>query len=303
MQTHFCCAELRSPLLISKRRITYAIPQLFIPVLDRKFVSELPSSQLAKGMFAKVPIISGNVLDEGTSFAALSLKGNVNTTTFKAGIVALHRVKDEGVLEKLAKLYPDEPAIGSPFESELVGASSGNRFFGPTHQYKRSAAAEGDLLFHAGRRQHIGAALSKGVPVYSYLFALPSPVTVLPGTESGPFLGVPHASDVLFMYGNTPRAAPATPANSTTVALAKYASQKDLDRQSDIFTSALLHFVHTGNPNGKTATGLAPRWPRYHQDSKELLQVQGTYNTTVITDTFREHEIDFILANAPAFHM
>ncbi|CEH15033.1 Acetylcholinesterase/Butyrylcholinesterase [Ceraceosorus bombacis] len=272
---------------------------LFVPVLDRKFVSELPSSQLAHGKFAKVPIISGDVLDEGTLFASLNLKGNTNTTTFLAGIANLHKVQDEAVLKQIAELYPDEPKVGSPFRPELVGASPDDRFFGPAHQWKRTSAAEGDLLFQAGRRQQIQAASESGVAVYSYLFSLPSPTYVLPGPQTGPFLGIPHGSDIPFLYSNTPKAAPP----SSSAALVKYASQKDLDRQSDIFSSALVHFAHTGNPNGKNLLGRAPKWPRYDAQSKRLLQVQGTYNTTIIEDTYREQEIGFILDNAPAFHI
>jgi hypothetical protein len=52
------------------------------------------------------------------------------------------------IIPALLKLYPDNPAIGSPYDP--VGVSKTDRFYGPTNQYKRIASLSGDALFESG---------------------------------------------------------------------------------------------------------------------------------------------------------
>lgn len=78
------------------------------------------------------------------------------------------------------KLYPDDAAVGSPFEPELVNASPDNRFYGAGNEYKRDAAILTDGLYNVGRRMQLQASVGrKGVKCWSYLFAQPSPFTIL----------------------------------------------------------------------------------------------------------------------------
>lgn len=65
---------------------------------------------------------------------------------------------------ELLRLYPDDPALGSPF-------GTGNETFGAGAQYKRGAAILGDLGMQAPRRAWMNAASAAGVPTFGFLFA------------------------------------------------------------------------------------------------------------------------------------
>ena len=64
---------------------------------------------------------------------------------------------------RLLELYPDVPALGSPY-------GTGNETFGLSSQYKRASAIAGDASFQATRRQWIRAASAAGVKTFGYLF-------------------------------------------------------------------------------------------------------------------------------------
>ena len=64
---------------------------------------------------------------------------------------------------RLLELYPDVPALGSPY-------GTGNETFGLSSQYKRGSAIAGDASFQATRRQWIRAASGAGVKTFGYLF-------------------------------------------------------------------------------------------------------------------------------------
>lgn len=82
--------------------------------------------------------------------------------------------------EDLLKLYPNDAALGSPFEAELVGASSNDRFYGSDNQYKREAALLTDGIFNAPRRMQLEASVKRrGARCWSYLFSQPTPMTML----------------------------------------------------------------------------------------------------------------------------
>src|ERR1700733_2511018 len=63
------------------------------------------------------------------------------------------------LIPKLLKLYPDVPALGSPYNP--VNVSKDDRFYGPTNQYKRLASIYGDGLLQSGRRLLLDAYIAK----------------------------------------------------------------------------------------------------------------------------------------------
>jgi hypothetical protein len=69
----------------------------------------------------------------------------------------------DDAVDKLLQLYPDIPALGSPFDT-------GNETFGLSSQFKRAAALFGDLTFQSQRRAWIQAASNRGVKTFGYLF-------------------------------------------------------------------------------------------------------------------------------------
>ena len=127
----------------------------WVPTIDGPggLIPELPSVLYAKGAFARIPFIAGTNLDEGlsalftrckeltlegTTFTPLTINSsdairewivsNLTTTQSPSNLAALEHAADQ-----ILELYPDIPALGSPF-------NTGNETFGLSSQFKRLAA-------------------------------------------------------------------------------------------------------------------------------------------------------------------
>lgn len=118
------------------------------------FLPDLPSRLWERGLFAKIPFISGNNLDEGKQCPGIMLEQKANP--YRLGTLLTHpwvnstemlretlianytpalmgeRALNESV-ERLLELYPDVPALGSPFRT-------GNETFGLSSHFKRGCA-------------------------------------------------------------------------------------------------------------------------------------------------------------------
>lgn len=124
----------------------------WVPVLDgpNGLLPDLPSVLLEKGKFARLPFIAGSNLDEGKPVHAFQLHlGNhtcigtyfvnplVNSTAeVKSRLLANYSTSTvpdkalEAAIDRLLELYPDIPALGSPY-------NTGNQTFGFSSQFKR----------------------------------------------------------------------------------------------------------------------------------------------------------------------
>lgn len=119
------------------------------------------------------------------------------------------------VVETILQLYPDDPALGSPF-------GTGNDTFGFSSQFKRASAVFGDLPFSSVRRQWTQVASNASVKAFGYLFTDPQPL-------NPPYLGgeclfilrkrttslfvcftVQHGSEIPYVFGGTTNGAAAT---------------------------------------------------------------------------------------------
>ncbi|TEB32792.1 triacylglycerol lipase 3 [Coprinellus micaceus] len=242
---------------------------VWVPTVDTgkgSIYPDYPSRLFAKGRFAKLPFIAGNNRDEGTFFAAAQ---EMKDADFKTLLVGQHlpptvsqKVLEE-VADKLLELYPDDPTVGSPF-------GTGGELFGLPSSFKRSAALMGDLTFVAARRQWNQVGAQFGVKSYGYHFAhAQSPASQM---------GVPHASEIPFVYGQIP------PADSAGQSL------------SSIMMDYWISFTVSLTPNdGK---GLErPNWPRYTERDQVVLQLEGR-NTTAVKDDFRKEQLAFLAKNA-----
>lgn len=107
-------------------------------------MSDSPDRLVAAGKVANVPILYGDMRDEGTLFSLINSQ-NITTT---------EEVKDyfktywwpsisEEQLDRLMELYPQDPTKGSPFGTGLQYALP--------PQYKRIAALTGDYSFQVSR--------------------------------------------------------------------------------------------------------------------------------------------------------
>ncbi|KAI6117842.1 sterol esterase [Pisolithus croceorrhizus] len=157
----------------------------FHPIVDGVMFNSTSRQSLAAGLYAKIPIIGGDVEDEGTLFSLL----NVNVTTDQQFVEYIQTnyipAANETQMQGLAAVYTSDPSQGSPFES---GSN-----YTLTPQYKRIAAFQGDFYFQAPRRYSLGI-VSATQKVWSYLFR----------AQKYNGLGSFHESDLQEFYELTP---------------------------------------------------------------------------------------------------
>ncbi|KDR76954.1 hypothetical protein GALMADRAFT_420780 [Galerina marginata CBS 339.88] len=245
----------------------------FDPTIDGPggLFPDIASRLLSKGHFARLPFIAGTNLDEGTVFTP---RTNLSDADIRANIITSFSppLVDPAVLQatadKLLELYPDDPAVGSPF-------NTGDETFGLASNYKREAALMGDLSFQSQRRSWIQTASRAGVKTFGYLFTQPQP-------GSNPAVGVSHGSEVFFVYGAPP----------DTSAPALHLSSIMIDYWVSFATSLDPNDGH-GNPR--------PQWAQYTPKNEAVLQLNGA-NTTMIPDDYRKEQIDFINSDPTVFH-
>ncbi|CAA7263293.1 unnamed protein product [Cyclocybe aegerita] len=245
----------------------------FDPTIDGPggLFPDIASTFVNSGRFARLPFIAGTNLDEGTTFTPTTglTEDDIRATIISSlspPLVApslLNSTADE-----LLKLYPDDPALGSPF-------NTGNQTFGLPPGFKRQAAIMGDITFQSQRRSWIQAASRVGVKTYGYLFTQPQP-------NGKPQDGVSHVSEVVFVYG--------VPSDRSASAL----------HLSSIMIDYWVSFATSLTPNDGLGNQ-RPIWPQYTPENEVLLQLDGD-NTTVIPDDYRKKQIDFINSNPAVFH-
>ncbi|CAK5278299.1 unnamed protein product [Mycena citricolor] len=246
-----------------------AEPYPWDPVIDgpQGLIPDLPSRLLAQGKFSRVPFIAGTNLDEGTYFTSQSQSLN-STAAVNASFISKRLPSDspavfQSSVTELLKLYPDVPALGSPY-------GTGNNTFGLGSQFKRAAAIDGDLDFHSQRRLWIEAAANAGVKTFGYLFTQPQP-------DDLPQLGVMHGSEIPYVFG-----APADTSPSS-VAISR------------IMIDYWVSFATSLTPNDGLGTPRA-EWTPFTPTSKSLIQLNGA-NLTMIPDNYREEQIFFFNSN------
>ncbi|KAF5310382.1 hypothetical protein D9611_012081 [Ephemerocybe angulata] len=218
-----------------------------------------------EGRFARLPFIAGTNRDEGTLF---SIREPLTQDAIKDIIVtgyspaATTEQELNRTVDKLLELYPEDPAVGSPY-------GTGEELFGLPASYKRVASLYGDLTFNAPRRQWSQAAAKAGVKSYAYHFTHPQAI---------PALGVPHGSESPYVYAQPP---PTDPVGQEI---------------SNIMADYWISFTVSLTPNdGKGVK--RPEWPQYTTKNQVVLQLEGG-NTTAVEDDFRKEQLDFLIKNS-----
>ncbi|KAF8995824.1 carotenoid ester lipase precursor [Cyathus striatus] len=169
-----------SPNLFSYQSLMLA----YQPSVDGEFIVRNPTTSISQGLYAKVPIISGDCDDEGTAFSLSNLNVS-NEAEFRQYISTVYLVgATDAQLDAVASAYPADITQGSPFDTGILNA--------PTAEFKRLAAFQGDLVFQAPRRFFLTAA-AKTQPTYGFLYKRDKVV---------PFLGSFHSSDLDEFYGS-----------------------------------------------------------------------------------------------------
>lgn len=159
------------------------------PVIDGDFLTQSGTTALRNGDFVKVPYLTGANFDEGGS---LGVSG-INTTDQFVAMVADSGV-DNATALTLAALYPDIPAIGIP--GTLHGRPPASEVATYGYQWKRSAAYNGDLMMHVGRRLTSELWTQHNVSLWSYHFNV-----LVHGLS--PLQGSGHFQEVAFVFDNT----------------------------------------------------------------------------------------------------
>ncbi|KXN82866.1 Lipase 2 [Leucoagaricus sp. SymC.cos] len=233
----------------------------FDPTIDGPggLYPDIPSELFARGQFARLPFIAGTNLDGGTVFVLLA---TINTedqlrdfiiANFSPPIVPPAQLG--AAADKLLQLYPDDPALGSPF-------NTGNNTLGMPNEFKRAAAIEGDLAFQSQRRFWQQTAANTGVRTWGYLFTQPQP-------ELQPYFGseISHTLSLLDQ-------------SSSSLQL------------SELMIDYWVSFATSLTPNDGKGPD-RPQWEQYTLDNQRIIQLNGD-NLIMIDDDYRKEQIDFI---------
>ncbi|WRT64599.1 uncharacterized protein IL334_001532 [Kwoniella shivajii] len=245
------------------------------PSIDGDEIPDSPHTLLSQGKFAKIPFISGNNKDEGTVF----VPSFVNSTALGLRELAIVEPVDPSntTIAQVLALYPDVPALGSPFDT-------GNETFGLGSAHKQTAAIFGDATFQANRRYFLQQANAHGLnQTWTYQFE-----QLTPGAAG--YLGVYHGSEIPYVYG----APLAGAGNYTAGDLSLSVSMMDY----------WLNFAYYNNPNSpdesSSSSSNSTNWPTYTND-KNILRLLAN-NVTVFTDDYREKQMDFFLSQPTQFN-
>ncbi|KAF8896776.1 carotenoid ester lipase precursor [Gymnopilus junonius] len=151
------------------------------PSVDGIVFQRNPQRSVQEGLYAKVPLITGDCDDEGTLFSLSTL----NITTNAEFLAYMHSNYNfpSNRLAEVNQEYPEDLAQGSPFNTGNSNAI--------TPEFKRLAAIQGDYFFQAPRRFFLQTA-SKTQKTFAFLFKR---------GKAQPILGSFHSSDIPEFYG------------------------------------------------------------------------------------------------------
>ncbi|KAI0819593.1 carotenoid ester lipase precursor [Trametes gibbosa] len=152
------------------------------PRADGVFFKDYPQQLILEGSVASVPFVAGANEDEGTFFSLSTL--NLTTPCELADYLKSNYfpAASDSMIQGVMTHYPADPTTGSPF-------GTGDQF-ALTPVYKRLAAFQGDLIFHAPRRFLLNQRSAKQ-PAWSFLSQ----------RNKIPSLGAFHSSELSIIFG------------------------------------------------------------------------------------------------------
>ncbi|KAH8556307.1 Alpha/Beta hydrolase protein [Umbelopsis sp. PMI_123] len=244
----------------------------YYPVVDGDFIQDWPKNLLAEKKFVKVPIITGANMDEGASFGP----GNINTTDeLISWLKNLYPSLEDATIDRLLELYPDDPALGSPF-------GTGDMYSGGRYglQYKRGNALVGDFAMAGPRRLTCETWVEAGLDVYSYNWNQSD-------YNNPPEDGSDHAQEVVYVFDNPSDCFPNS--GSPTIGPDPNGTKKLL---ADQISGFFMSFIATGDPNNAKLKQSVPAWPKYN-----ITQPTNYYfhesDTHIEADDWRKDAIHF----------
>ncbi|CAN8101770.1 unnamed protein product [Discula destructiva] len=257
-----------------------SVPWMIRP--DGKHLKDSPHRLAATGNIANVPLMTGDMRDEGTLFSLVAQLKATNDEDFKTYFQSTWwpKATDED-MQGLMELYPQDPSQGSPYILDptiltpVLDAANN-----PTPNFKRMASLIGDYTFEAQRRNLLSN-WNYTSPVWNYIQDNDVPLLgLLPDTDltNVPLLGSFHAYDVWFnVNGFLPAAI----------------SKNTLHRQA-----TAVSFVRNLDPN---MHGLdIPDWPEYTAEGLETYRFVES-GPEVVKDDYRVDAMAYINAHPDSF--
>uniref|UniRef100_A0A8H7Y3F6 Carboxylic ester hydrolase n=1 Tax=Psilocybe cubensis TaxID=181762 RepID=A0A8H7Y3F6_PSICU len=231
---------------------------------------------------ARLPLLIGTNLDEGTLFTSQKINSTSQiidffTTTTSPSLVSPVQLAD--TIEQILRLYPDNPALGSPF-------GTGNNTFGLSSQYKRMSAIFGDFTIQSPTRTIMQNTIKAGVKVFGYLFTDPDGVAIpgLANPNAAPgSVGVPHSAEVFYVFG--------TLANRTPTAISLSKNMRDY----------WISFATSLDPNDNHGNTSRPHWQHFTSKHQHIIELNG-HHTRMISGEFRKRQIEVFQNNPNTFH-
>lgn len=246
-------------------------------IVDGEFI-QAPRWQLIRdGKFVHVPVIIGNNMDEGASFAT---KG-INTTTEWEALLRSHGASNATIAE-LSALYPDDPAIGIP--ATLVGRPEGSEALRGA-QFKRVAAYTGDRGYVGPRRAWAQSWANAGLTAYSYGF------NVLVNGMS-PADGAGHFQEVSFVFDNTGGLG-----YENVVAVNPFAGKPETYAQlAHLMSRMWVAFITGLDPNAHGVQDAGVAWPAYALDRPQNIVFDANVTELAYAqdDDYRKEAMDYL---------
>lgn len=229
----------------------------YIPRPDGVVLTDSPDILAMEGKYAPVPMIIGDIEDEGTLFALFQ----PNLTTSDKLVTYLSEVFFKDATREQLKALVD--TYGSGLSAVIEGSPHRTGLFNEIFPgFKRRAAVMGDLCFTLARRLFLTStnAINPDVPSWSYLMSQ---------NEGLPILGTFHGSDLLQVFFGVKD---------------NYAAKS--------MRSYFINFVHALDPNGNDGSSAYPKWPRW-SEGKQLAHVFAR-RSALLADTFRSDSYDWL---------
>ncbi|KAI9454056.1 carotenoid ester lipase precursor [Lactarius psammicola] len=221
----------------------------WLPRVDGVFLTEPPQYSVLRGHVSNVPMITGNCDDEGSLFSFSTV--NITTTAELKDYMKLYmmpKAKDSQI-DLLLKYYPDDQRAGCPFDTGIKNV------FSP--QFKRTAALQGDFVFHGPRRFLLKNRADKQK---SWAF-------IYKRNKDLPFIGTAHATDLINSF-----------------AMAGTGELRDY----------IIRFTNNLDPNGNKGLGIP--WPQWDPKKPKAVIFQDStlFPLIVGDDNYRTDPLSYV---------
>lgn len=224
---------------------------------------------------ASVPLVTGDMRDEGTLFSLLAQLETLTDEDFAKYFKDIWWPKaSDAEMASLMELYPSDITQGSPFDTGVLNAVTPN--------FKRLAAVVGDFSFQAQRRNLLSHYNTSEQTVWNYVTDVSIPSAgLLPDLgvlTHLPVLGSFHAFDVWFyMFAGLPYA---------------------LSKNTQAYQATAISFIRTLDPNNH-GLDLAD-WPRYSEGGLETYNFKES-GPEVVKDDWRVEAMQFFNDHPDSF--